>query len=105
MFYIALLDQCYWVIGSLIGAVVGTVLPFNLEGIGFSLTALFIVLMIEQILRVRRPLPFVVSALAAILGTLLLPSRLSLLSALVLSLVLVRLLDQGAEDTPGASPC
>jgi hypothetical protein len=61
--------------------------------------------MIEQILRVRRPLPFVISALAAILGTLFLPSRLSLLSAMVLSLVLVRLLDQGFKDPPGAAPC
>jgi 4-azaleucine resistance transporter AzlC len=103
MFFIALLDQCYWVIGSLIGAIAGTLIPFNLEGIGFSLTALFIVLMIEQILLVKRPLPFVVSALAAILGTLLLPSRLSLLSALVLSLALVRFLDQGFKN--GASPC
>jgi 4-azaleucine resistance transporter AzlC len=103
MFYIALLDHCYWVIGSLIGAVAGTLLPFNMEGVGFSLTALFIVLMIEQILRVKRPLPFVVSALAAILGTLLLPSRISLLSALVLSLALVRFLDRGFKN--GASPC
>jgi 4-azaleucine resistance transporter AzlC len=105
MFYIALLDHFYWVMGSLIGAIAGTLIPFNMEGIGFSLTALFIVLMIEQILRVRRPLPFVVSALAAILGTLFLPPRLSLLSAMVLALVLVRLLDQGFKDAPGASPC
>jgi 4-azaleucine resistance transporter AzlC len=107
MFYIALLNQAYWVAGSLIGAIAGTLIPFNMEGISFALTALFIVLMIEQILRVKRPLPFVVSALAAILGTLLLPSRLSLLSAMVLSLVLVRLLDQGGKDrnNPGASPC
>jgi 4-azaleucine resistance transporter AzlC len=102
MFYIALLDQIYWITGTLIGAVAGTLIPFNLDGIGFALTALFIVLMVEQILRLRRPLPFVISGLAAILGTLLLPSRLSLLSALVLSLVLVQLFDRGFQ---GESPC
>jgi 4-azaleucine resistance transporter AzlC len=98
MFYIALLDQLYWILGTLIGAVTGTLIPFNIEGIGFSLTALFIVLMIEQILRVRRPLPFILSALTAILGTLLLPSRVSLLSAMVLSLVLVQFLDRGLRE-------
>jgi 4-azaleucine resistance transporter AzlC len=102
MFYIALLDQLYWITGTLIGAIAGTLIPFNMEGIGFSLTALFIVLMIEQILRIRRPLPFIVSGLTAILGTLLLPSRLSLLSALVLSLVLVPIFDRGLRE---GAPC
>jgi 4-azaleucine resistance transporter AzlC len=102
MFYIALLDQIYWTAGALIGAAAGTLLPFNLEGIGFALTALFIVLMVEQILRIRRPLPFIISGLTAVLGTLLLPSRLSLLSALVLSLALVPVFDR---EVRGETPC
>ncbi|MDR2159602.1 MAG: branched-chain amino acid ABC transporter permease, partial [Treponema sp.] len=69
-------------------------LPFNMEGISFALTALFVVLMIEQILRVKRALPFIVSASAAVLTVLILPSRLSLLSAMVISLILVQLIDQ-----------
>jgi 4-azaleucine resistance transporter AzlC len=92
MFCVALLDQSYWVAGSTIGAVAGSLIPFNMEGIGFALTALFVVLMIEQILRVKDPLIFVVSALAAILGVFFLPSRLSLLSAMALSLALIPLL-------------
>ncbi|MDR2029491.1 MAG: AzlC family ABC transporter permease [Treponema sp.] len=100
MFYVALLDQLYWITGTLIGAAAGTLIPFNMEGIGFSLTALFIVLMIEQILRLRRPLPFIISGLTAILGTLLLPSRVSLLSAMVLSLVLVQAFDRGFREKP-----
>ncbi|MDR0623428.1 MAG: AzlC family ABC transporter permease [Treponema sp.] len=88
MFYIALLDQSYWAAGSLIGALAGSLIPFKLEGISFSLTALFVVLMIEQMLRVRRPLVFVVSALAAVLAVGFLPVRLSILSAMALSLAL-----------------
>jgi 4-azaleucine resistance transporter AzlC len=91
MFLVALLDQAYWIAGSVIGAVAGTLIPFNMEGVGFALTALFIVLMIEQILRIRRPAPFIISALAAVGAVILLPSRLSLLSALVIALVLVQL--------------
>jgi predicted branched-subunit amino acid permease len=63
-----------------------------MDGISFALTALFIVLMIEQILRVRRPGPFVIAALAAILAVALLPSRLSLLSAMVIALAAAQLI-------------
>jgi 4-azaleucine resistance transporter AzlC len=92
MFYVTLLDHFYWVSGSVIGAVAGALIPFSMEGIGFALTSLFVVLLIEQILRVKSPLPFVASALVTILAVLLLPGRFSLLSAMVISLVLVPLL-------------
>jgi 4-azaleucine resistance transporter AzlC len=101
MFLVALLDQCYWVAGSLIGAVAGTLIPFNMEGIGFALTALFIVLMMEQMFRVRRPGPFVISAAAAALAAFLLPVRFSLLAARVFSLALVQLL--AGREGGGAS--
>lgn len=48
--YIAALDQSYWAAGSLIGAACGLLIPFSMEGVSFSLTALFIVLATEQIL-------------------------------------------------------
>ena len=48
LFAIASLDQVYWVAGSIIGAVAGSVLPFNSEGIDFAMTALFVVIMVEQ---------------------------------------------------------
>jgi 4-azaleucine resistance transporter AzlC len=86
MFHVALLNQCYWVAGSLIGAIAGSLIPFSTEGIGFALTALFIVLMIEQILRVRKVAIFIISAAAAILGVMLLSSRMSLLAAMTIAL-------------------
>jgi 4-azaleucine resistance transporter AzlC len=102
MFFVALLDQGYWTAGSVIGALLGTFIPFNMEGIGFALTALFVVLMIEQILRVQRPFPFIISALAAVLAVALLPSRLSLLSAMVIALVGVQLLTNLSVRGKGA---
>jgi 4-azaleucine resistance transporter AzlC len=90
MFYVALLDQSYWVIGSVIGAVAGMFIPFNFEGIGFALTALFIVLFIEQIYRIKRAAPFVISALAGVLAVVFLPARVSLLAGLVAALIVVQ---------------
>lgn len=49
-FLIALFDHIYWVTGSVIGALLGKALPFDLTGIDFSMTALFIVILLEQIL-------------------------------------------------------
>jgi 4-azaleucine resistance transporter AzlC len=111
MFLVSLLDQSYWVLGSVIGAVAGTLIPFNMEGIGFALTALFVVLMIEQILQAWeeapaggsrnlpgaafRMLPFAVSAAVAVAAVVFLPSRIALLSAMVVSLGLVELIGPG----------
>jgi 4-azaleucine resistance transporter AzlC len=86
MFLITLLNHSYWVLGSVIGAAAGSLIPFSAGGIGYALTALFIVLMIEQIDRIRKPGLFIASAIPAILCVLFLPSRLSLLAALALSL-------------------
>jgi 4-azaleucine resistance transporter AzlC len=90
MFRIALLNQGYWVAGSLLGGIAGALIPFDMPGVDFALTALFIVLMIEQYRTLRRLKPFVFTALITVLGTVLLPSRLSLLGALALSLALSR---------------
>lgn len=39
----------YWNVGTIIGIVAGNFLPFKLEGLDFTLTALFLVLFLEQI--------------------------------------------------------
>jgi 4-azaleucine resistance transporter AzlC len=90
MLYVSALDHLYWIAGTLIGAFAGAFLPFSFEGISFALTALFIVLMIEQIMRVKKALPFIVSALAAVLAVIFIPSRLALLSALAAALAAVQ---------------
>jgi len=98
MFYVAVLDQCYWVAGSVLGAVAGTLIPFDIKGIGFALTALFVVLMIEQIQKVKKPGVFIVSALAALAGVFLFPPRVSLLAALVLALFLSAFVERGQHE-------
>ena len=47
-FLVSLLNQFYWVFGSVIGSVLGSVLNINTEGIDFSMTALFLVVFTEQ---------------------------------------------------------
>lgn len=47
-FFISLYLQLYWVIGAAIGALFGSILPFDLTGIEFAMTALFLVIFAEQ---------------------------------------------------------
>ena len=92
MFYISILDQCYWVSGSLAGALMVSLIPFEIKGIEFALTALFVVLMIEQVLKVKKAGVFIFSAAAALLSVFLLPARISILAAMALAFVLSGLL-------------
>lgn len=46
---ISLLDWVYWVAGSVLGGLLGNVLSFNTTGLDFALTALFVVLLMEQL--------------------------------------------------------
>ncbi|MDR2537674.1 MAG: branched-chain amino acid ABC transporter permease, partial [Treponema sp.] len=72
-------------------AIAGSLIPFNFEGIGFSLTALFIVLMCEQIFKVKKAAPFIASTGAAVLAVLFLPQRFALLVSLVAAIALVEI--------------
>lgn len=49
-FFISLFDHCYWITGSVIGGLLGHALPIDFTGIDFSMTALFVVILLEQML-------------------------------------------------------
>ena len=52
-FFLSLFNQSYWITGSLIGSVLGSLIPFSTEGIDFVLTALFVTIFVEQWLSVK----------------------------------------------------
>lgn len=56
-FWLSLFNQCYWVTGSVLGNLLGAVLPFNTAGIEFSMTALFIASFTQQWLDSRDHIP------------------------------------------------
>ncbi len=56
-FYVSLMNQCYWVLGCSIGALAGATLNFNSQGIDFAMTALFVVIFVEQWEKTGQHLP------------------------------------------------
>lgn len=68
LFAISILNQCYWVIGSAIGGLAGTFIPFNSKGIDFAMTALFVVIFVEQWLEKKNRIPASIGVISAIIG-------------------------------------
>ena len=66
-FLVSLFNHSYWVTGSILGSLLGAVLPFPTTGIEFSMTALFIASFTEQWLTTKDHVP----ALTGLLSTLL----------------------------------
>jgi len=66
-FAVSLFDQLYWIAGSVIGAVVGTLITFNSEGIDFALTALFLTVFVDQWMGTKRHIPAMVGVGASLL--------------------------------------
>ena len=96
-FLVSLFNQCYWVAGSLIGNLLGEVLPFSTRGIEFSMTALFVASFTEQWLTTKDHVP----AITGLLGTLAClvafgPERFLIPAMLLITLVLLLL--RGREE-------
>lgn len=88
-FFMSLLDQSYWVTGSVFGALLGEILAFDTSGIDFAMTALFVVIFVEQWISAKSHVPAVTGLICgsislAVLG----PSRF-LLPALILTAALL----------------
>jgi len=54
MFYVTLLNQLYWVSGATVGGIVGSMLTFNTEGLDFVMTAMFVVIFLEQWMKEKK---------------------------------------------------
>ena len=93
MLRVALYDQLYWVAGSVAGALLARQLPFDLTGIDFSMTALFIVICLERALNRADRLPVIVGGACAMISLLLLGPDAFLAPALAATALLLTALD------------
>lgn len=54
MFFVTLLNQIYWVSGATLGGILGSLLSFDREGLDFVMTAMFVVIFLEQWLKEKK---------------------------------------------------
>lgn len=101
MFFVNLLNHFYWFLGSTLGGICGSFIGFNTEGIEFVMTAMFVVIFMEQWMKEKNHtssllgLGLSVLCLAAF-GTddFILPSMIAILAVLTL---LRKPLEKGGE--------
>lgn len=86
MVTVALLNQGWWVLGTLLGAVIGAQSQITLVGLDFALAALFAVLAVEQWRNAHSVAPLWVAVLSYAIAWALLPQQ-ALLSAIGLSVL------------------
>ncbi|MEF9839472.1 MAG: AzlC family ABC transporter permease [Lachnospiraceae bacterium] len=67
LFAISLLNQSYWIVGSAIGGLAGALLPFDAAGIDFAMTALFVVIFVEQWMEKKNRIPALLGVIGAII--------------------------------------
>jgi len=91
-FFISLLNHLYWIIGTLIGALLGQVVKTDLRGMEFALTSLFVVLVIEQYKKVRSLRPFLIGAAAGIVCLIFVASQYVLLASILSGTTMLLLL-------------
>ena len=60
-------DHSYWISGSVIGALAGSMLTFNPVGIDFAMSALFLVILVDLLRKRSNWIPALTGALATLL--------------------------------------
>ena len=66
MFFVTMLNHSYWVIGSVLGSLLGLLIPFPTEGLDFVMTAMFVVIFLEQWLKDRTHYSALIGLTAAV---------------------------------------
>ncbi|WP_292218241.1 AzlC family ABC transporter permease [Butyrivibrio sp.] len=96
-FFVSLFDQCYWVLGSVIGSLLGSMIRFSTAGIEFSMTALFIASFTEQWIESDNHLPAIVGIVSTVMCLVVFGSENFLIPSMLLITVLLTIL-RGKES-------
>ena len=99
-FWTSLLNQCYWVLGSVLGGLLGQVLPFDTTGVDFAMTALFVVIFTEQWLTHKNHLPALIGVGVSLLCLVLFGPDNFIIPAMAGIALLLMLLRRRTEEVP-----
>lgn len=67
MFFVTLLNQFYWFLGATLGGIFGSLIHFSTEGLDFVMTAMFVVIFLEQWLKEKNHVSAVMGILLSLL--------------------------------------
>ncbi|MDF2921766.1 MAG: branched-chain amino acid transporter AzlC [Paenibacillaceae bacterium] len=99
MFFVTLLNHAYWVIGAAIGGIFGTMVQINMKGLEFVMTALFVVIFLEQWTKETSHTSSLLGIGLSVLSLILFGSAGFILPAMISILLVLALLKKQLERT------
>lgn len=91
MFFVTLLNQFYWFFGATLGGIFGSLIHFSTEGLDFVMTAMFVVIFLEQWLKEKNHVSAVMGVALSLLclvafgaDDFMIPSMIAIFAALTL---------------------
>lgn len=96
-FLISLFDQCYWITGSVLGGALGEILPFDMTGIDFAMTALFVTIFIDQWRSAKSHLPALIGLCSGVICLLIFGGSNFILPSLLITVTLLMALQNPIE--------
>lgn len=98
-FFTALFDHLYWIGGSVLGALMGKMITFDTTGIDFAMTALFVVICVDQWKAAKTHIPAITGFICGGVFLLLIRSANFILPALAVTAALLLLMRRRIEET------
>lgn len=86
---ISFFDHMYWIIGSVVGSLLGSIITFDTAGIDFSMTALFVTVFVEQWLTTKEHRPALIGGVASVVCLLIFGKDNFLIPAMVVITVIL----------------
>lgn len=101
-FFITLLDHSYWVLGSTLGGLLGSMVSFNTKGLDFVLTALFVVIFVGQWKSQKNRKPAVIGVVCSVICLAIFGQDNFIIPAMMAILAVLTIVRQGKEEQGGA---
>lgn len=95
---VSLLNHLYWIAGSVAGALTGSLIQFNSQGIDFALTALFLTVFTDQWLNTKKHAPALIGLGASVLSLLVFGSERFLIPAMLIIALALCLYKEDRHD-------
>lgn len=86
-FAISLCNYMYWIIGTLLGGILGSIISFNTKGLDFVLTGLFVVLFLEQIKHKENRVSALIGVIASLMSLFIIGADTMVIPSMILILV------------------
>ncbi|MDD5901091.1 MAG: AzlC family ABC transporter permease [Lachnospiraceae bacterium] len=102
-FFVTMLNQVYWVIGATVGGILGSFIRFNTEGLDFVMTAMFVVIFLEQWLKEKKHYTALIGVLVSAVCLLVFGAESFLIPTMVCILCLLTVFRKPIEKAGGLS--